>query len=172
MFVSLLFLGVYSRNIRNFWEKKNDVLVIFIFTVRVFVRLFWHHQSRQGSVLVVLESEINVHSYKHYTILFRLKVREKISDTVKICLTFYLRYVFVTSCWICIFVPGTHKVFTNSAAALFKCTFNAVFISVALLIVSYDLQKIERREFAAHVNSRNNWRTWWNQLRGTWSAEN
>ena len=57
----------------EFWEK-NDVLVNFIFTVHVFVRLFWR-QCRQRSLLLVLESDIKVHSYEHNTIWFRLKVK-------------------------------------------------------------------------------------------------
>ena len=37
------------------WEK-NDDLVISVFTVRVFVRLFWRHQIRQGIGYLVCES--------------------------------------------------------------------------------------------------------------------
>ena len=73
--------------------EKNDVLVVFIFTVRVFVRLFWRHQCRQWSGFLGIDSETNVHSYEHYIILFRSKVREKKSDLNIICLTFYQRYI-------------------------------------------------------------------------------
>ena len=60
-------------NILNF-GKKMTFLVIFIFTVCIF---FWHHQCKQRSIFRVLESEINIHSYVHYTILNRSKIQEK-----------------------------------------------------------------------------------------------
>ena len=46
------------------FEEEKDIVVIFIFTVHVFVRLFWRHQLRQRSVLhvLVLGSEIKAHS--------------------------------------------------------------------------------------------------------------
>ena len=73
-----------------FRGKMTPVLVIFIFTVRAFVRLFERHQYRQRSVLLILERAINLHSYKHYFFLlfFQIESPGKISDTVKICLTF------------------------------------------------------------------------------------
>ena len=65
----------------------------------------------QRSVLLILESEINVLSYVHYTILFRSKVREKkYANKIKICLTFYQRYILYTG------FKFSHKPFSEEVA--------------------------------------------------------
>ena len=64
-----------SEKVGIFKEVGN--LVIFNFTVRVFVRLFWRHRCRQRSGFLDLKREINLHSNMQYRILFRSQVREK-----------------------------------------------------------------------------------------------